>query len=139
MASAPLRPTFQRRFSMKHLFKRSIRPAQPPRVLTKLAYACASESVRAGAHVVANSALSRAAAAVARVTSPDGLDPAFVGSHVAKVLRDHAPSVLSDKEHAANRWINQQWKPINQVASILMRGQQAGDDDIRAIVAACSI
>jgi hypothetical protein len=118
----------------KRLFKGSVRTAQPPRLLTKLAYAYASES----AHVVANSALSRAAVAVARITCPDGLDAEFVGSHVAKVLRDQAPSVLSDKEHAANRFINQWWKPINQVASILMRGQQLGDDDIKAIVAGCS-
>ncbi len=123
----------------KHVLKRSVGPAHPPRVLAKLAYACASEQVRAGAHVVANSALSRAAAAVARVTCPDGLDPACVAGHVAKVLRDQAPSVLTDAEHLANRWINQHWKPINQVASILMRGQQLGDDDVREIVAECSI
>ncbi len=104
-------------------------------MLTKLAYTYASDQARAGAHAVANSALSRAAAAVARVACPVGVDAAFIGAHVASILRDQAPSVLNDSQHSANRFIDAYWHAINQVASVFARGQQLDDDEVRAIVA----
>ena len=126
---------------IKRLFKRST--GDPSPALCKLAYAFASDGLRARAHAKANSALRDAAVAVASAVIDDAdrasgtlLDLATVGGLAERVLSGDAPdpSGLSDAEFAAVQFFSFYFPAIKRVAAESLKGRQLCAAEVMAIV-----